>query len=234
METNPEILEDVSDRVKMERDRLAAQLDDQQQQQEEEIPIEPAGSNTTSSEPEETINNNDIENKSTIPTHEKALNDAIISDKTTQTKSILNDYQNQNKLTFDIKEITIEVIQQIKTDAMKVINFIAPEGSYTREVARQIQSDMIKMYKVVISKETRDKLIPYIDQAKLSVQQTIIPSLKSFRLVVKDWGLTTFDMGSRYVKALMDTGDNRDEKKSAEDDEQLSNEEKTTATTTEA
>ena len=188
MEENPEILQDVkkeSDRVKMERDRLAAQLNDQQQQQqEEEIPIE-QGDNTTKV-PETTINNDDKvkTNKSTMSNHEKELNDAIMSDKTAQTKSILNAYQNQNKqLTFDIKEITMEVIQQIKSDVMKVINFVAPEGSYTREVAKQIQSDMIKMYKVVISKETRDKLIPYIDQAKLSIQQTVIPSLKSFSLV---------------------------------------------------
>jgi len=237
---NPEILEDVkkeSDRVKMERDRLAAQLNDQhQQQQEEEIPLEQVN-NTTNSVPEETIDNDDEEemNKSTIlPNHEKALNDAIMSDKTTQTKSILNTYQNQNQLTFNMKEITIEVIQQIKSDIMKVVNFIAPEGSYTREVARQIQSDMIKMYKVVISKETRDKLIPYIDQAKLSIQQTVIPSLKSFSLVVKEWGLTTFDMGCRYVKALMDKGDNRDEKKSVEEEQVSDNKEKASTTTKEA
>ena len=239
LKENPDILEDVkkeSDRVKMERDRLAAQLDDQQQQQQQEgeIPLEQVD-NTTNSVPEETINNDDKvkTNKSTMPNHEKALNEAIMSDKTTQTKSILNAYQNQNQLTFDIKEITIEVIQQIKTDAIKVINFIAPEGSYTRDVIRQIQSDMIKMYNVVISKETRDKLIPYIEQAKISIQQIVIPSLKSFSLVVKEWGLTTFDMGLRYVKALMDTGDNRDENKVAEE-EQVSNEEKASTTTAEA
>lgn len=238
MEGNPEILDDIkkeSDRVKKERDRLAKQLNNQQQQQqqEEEIPIEQVDNVVDT----ETTNNNDKKettNKPTISNHEKALNEAIMSDKTTQTKSILNAYQNQNQLTFDIKEITIEVIQQIKSDVMKVINFVAPEGSYTRDVIRQIQSDMIKMYNVVISKETRDKLIPYIDQAKLSIQQTVIPSLKSFSLVVKEWGLTTFDMGCRYVKALMDKGDNRDEKKSVEEEQVSDNKEKASTTTKEA
>jgi len=235
LKSNPEILEDVkkeSDRVKLERDRLAAQLNEQRQQQEEEIPIEQVD-NTINTVPEETIDNDDIEktNKSTMPNHEKALNEAIMSDKTTQTKSILNTYQNQNQLTFNMKEITIEVIQQIKSDIKKVINFVAPEGSYTRDVIRQIQSDIIKIYKVVISKETRDKLIPYIDQTKLSIQQTVIPSLKSFSLVVKEWGITAFDMGCRYVKALMDTGDNRDENKATEDDDRVSNEEKATTMT---
>ena len=57
LEANPEILQDLkkeSDRVKMERDRLAAQLNDQQQQQskeEGEIPIEQVD-NTTNTEPE--------------------------------------------------------------------------------------------------------------------------------------------------------------------------------------
>ena len=221
--------------MKKERDRLAAQLNDQQQQQskEEEIPIEQV--DNTTKVPEETINNDDKAktNKSTtISNHEKALNDAIMSDKTAQTKSILNAYQNQNQLTFHIKEITIEVIQQIKSDIKKVINFIAPEGSYAREVIRQIHSDMIKMYKVVISKETRDKVIPYIEQAKLSLQQVVIPSLKSASLVVKDWGMTAFDMGCRYVKALMDKGDNRDEKKSAEEEQVSDDKEKASTTTT--
>jgi len=237
LQANPEIFDDVrleSDRVKMERDRLAAQLNEQQQQSKGgEIPIEQVD-NMTTKVPEETTNNDDIEktNKPTISNHEKALNDAIMSDKTTQTKSILNTYQNQNKLTFDIKEITIEVIQQIQSDIKKVINFVAPEGSYTREVVKQIQSDMIKMYHVVLSKETREKLVPYIDQVKLSIQQIVIPSLKSASLVVKEWGMTTFNMGCRYVKALMDTGDNnRDEKK----EEQVSgNDEKASTTTAEA
>ena len=229
LQENTGILQDVkkeSDRVKKERDRLAAQLNDQQQQEEEEIPIEQVD-NTTNSLLEETISNNDIEKTSestTIPNHEKALNDAIVSDQ--------NAYQNQNQLTFHIKEITIEVIQQIKSDIKKVINFIAPEGSYAREVIRQIHSDMIKMYKVVISKETRDKVIPYIEQAKLSLQQVVIPSLKSASLVVKDWGMTAFDMGCRYVKALMDKGDNRDEKKSAEEEQVSDDKEKASTTTT--
>ena len=120
--------------------------------------------------------------------HEDLLDESIMTDTTEQTKSILNQSQQNNKpLTYDIKQLTLEVIQQIKSDLTKLINFVAP-----KELRDQIKTQI------------NQKVIPFVQQKVIPfIQQHIIPSIKSTSLVMKEWGMTTFDMVRRYVGAFV-------------------------------
>ena len=120
--------------------------------------------------------------------HEDLLDESIMTDTTDQTKSILNQSQQNNEpLTYDIKQITLEVIQQIKSDLTKLINFVAP-----KELRDQIKTQI------------NQKVIPFVQQKVIPfIQQHIIPSIKSTSLVMKEWGVTTFDMVRRYVGAFV-------------------------------
>ena len=120
--------------------------------------------------------------------HEDLLDESIMTDTTEQTKSILNQSQQNNKpLTYDIKQLTLEVIQQIKSDLTKLINFVAP-----KELRDQIKTQI------------NQKVIPFVQQKVIPfIQQHIIPSIKSTSLVIQEWGVTTFDMVRRYVGAFL-------------------------------
>ena len=119
--------------------------------------------------------------------HEDLLDESIMTDTTEQTKSILNQSQNNKPLTYDIKQLTLEVIQQIKSDLTKLINFVAP-----KELRDQIKTQI------------NQKVIPFVQQKVIPfIQQHIIPSIKSTSLVMKEWGMTTFDMVRRYVGAFV-------------------------------
>mmetsp|Transcript_3380 Transcript_3380/g.7448 ORF Transcript_3380/g.7448 Transcript_3380/m.7448 type:complete len:372 (-) Transcript_3380:453-1568(-) len=93
---------------------------------------------------------------------------------------------NQNELKFDLKEITIEVLEQMKSDFTKVVNFILPE------------------------------------KVRVQAKQHIQPALKSFALVAKDMGMTTYGVARRHLMALMNKRGGNDE--SAAGDENLSDE----------
>lgn len=54
---------------------------------------------------------------------------------------------NQNELNFDLKEITIEVIEQMKSDMTQVVNFLVPEK--LREQAKQHVQPVLKSVAVV-------------------------------------------------------------------------------------
>ena len=120
--------------------------------------------------------------------HEDLLDESIMTDTTEQTKSILNQSkQNNEPLTYDIKQLTLEVIQQIKSDLTKLINFVAP-----KELRDQIKTQI------------NEHVIPFVQQKVIPmIQEHIIPSIKSTSLVMKEWGVTTFDMVRRYVGAFV-------------------------------
>ena len=94
---------------------------------------------------------------------EDLLDESIMTDTTEQTKSILNQSQQNNKqLTYDIKQLTLEVIQQIKSDLTKLINFVAP-----KELRDQIKTQI------------NQKVIPFVQQKVIPfIQQHIIQSIK--------------------------------------------------------
>ena len=140
------------------------------------------------------------------------LDESIMADTSEQTKSILNQSKSNKQLTYDIKQITIEVIQQIKSDITKLINFVAP-----KELRDQIRLQI------------NEKVIPFIQHKIIPfVQQHIIPSIKSISVVVKEWGMTTFDMVRRYVGAFISS--KMDERDTADDADITAAKEQDTAT----
>lgn len=86
-----------------------------------------------------------------------------------------------------MKEITQEVIQQIKKDVTKIINFLTPSP----EVQQMLREQQVKLR--VFYKQ---HIIP-------TLKEEVIPALKSFAVVVKDWGMTVVDMTRRYIQATL-------------------------------
>lgn len=211
MATHPEILEDVkkeSERMMNERNRLLEQLQQQQLQEKEEggtsaIPIKQKYDNVTTSEAvheEEKVNSDNIE---------ELLDNSVMTDTSQQTQSILSAASNKQPLTFDVKEIAIEVIQQIKSDITKLINLIIPKrirdqiNVQLHELneqpgVQQLKSDITKAFNIIAPKAN-----VLFKNVTVQLKQHVLPALKSFSLVVKEWSMTAVDMGRRYIVAFM-------------------------------
>ena len=212
MATHPEILVDVkkeSERLMNERNRLLEQLQQQQLQEKEEggtsaIPIKQKYNNITTSEAvneeEKVVNSDNIE---------ELLDSSVMTDTSQQTKSILNAASNKQPLTYDVKEIAIEVIQQIKSDITKLINFIVPKRICDQikvqlhelneqPGVKQLKSDITKVFNIIAPKANE-----LFKDATVQIKVKVVPALKSFSLVVKEWSMTTVDMGRRYIVAFM-------------------------------
>ena len=159
--SHPEILEDVkreSERMMQERDRLQEQLNQIQSEEsakdEQSESASPWGLRKKGSE--------DLEGGALEP-DQSNIKEHSSTDTATET------FQSEKvakptEPIFDFKEITLEVIDQIKHDITKLINIIVP-------------------------KTLRDQ---------------IAPSLKTFRLIVKDSVLSICDIVKRYGRAILD------------------------------
>eukprot|EP00584_Thalassiosira_punctigera_P002511 CAMPEP_0172543802 /NCGR_PEP_ID=MMETSP1067-20121228/14097_1 /TAXON_ID=265564 ORGANISM="Thalassiosira punctigera, Strain Tpunct2005C2" /NCGR_SAMPLE_ID=MMETSP1067 /ASSEMBLY_ACC=CAM_ASM_000444 /LENGTH=233 /DNA_ID=CAMNT_0013330277 /DNA_START=331 /DNA_END=1032 /DNA_ORIENTATION=+ len=118
LEKHPEILEDVqkeSERMMKERDRLLAEFDEQQQGK-DGMTKRQENDNAEKTKP------GDGEG---VPDPNAATVDA-----------------NNDKLDYTFREITLEVIKQMKSDFAKVVNFILPKGVQERlqlQIEQQIR-----------------------------------------------------------------------------------------------
>ena len=214
MATHPEILEDVkkeSERMMNERNRLLEQLQQQQLQEKEEggagaIPIKQKYNNVTTPEAvheEEKVDSDDTE---------ELLDNSIMTD-SQQTQSILSAASNKQPLSYDVKEIAIEVIQQIKSDITKLINLVIPKRIRDQikvqlhelneqPGVQQLKSDITKAFNIIAPKAKG-----LFENVTVQLKQHVLPALKSFSLVVKEWSMTAVDMGRRYIVAFMNKGE---------------------------
>ncbi len=94
------------------------------------------------------------------------------------------DSNNTTTVIYNVKEITQEVIQQIKSDVTKLVNFLTPSPE-VQQMLREQEKKIRLFYKQYI--------IP-------TIQEEVIPALKSLAVVVKDWGMTVVDMTRRYIQ----------------------------------
>lgn len=215
MATHPEILEDVkkeSERMMNERNRLLEQLQQQQLQEKEEggagaIPIKQKYNNVTTPEAvheEEKVDSDDTE---------ELLDNSIMTDTSQQTQSILSAASNKQPLSYDVKEIAIEVIQQIKSDITKLINLVIPKRIRDQikvqlhelneqPGVQQLKSDITKAFNIIAPKAKG-----LFENVTVQLKQHVLPALKSFSLVVKEWSMTAVDMGRRYIVTFMNKGE---------------------------
>ena len=216
MATHPEILEDVkkeSERMMNERNRLLEQLQKQQQLQEKEeggtsaIPIKQKYNNVTT--PEAVHEEEKVDSDNT----EELLDNSIMTETSQQTQSILSAASNKQPLTFDVKEIAIEVIEQIKSDITKLINLVIPKRIRDQikvqlhelnkqPGVQQLKSDITKAFNIIAPKAKG-----LFENVTVQLKQHVLPALKSFSLVVKEWSMTAVDMGRRYIVAFMNKGE---------------------------
>jgi hypothetical protein len=109
---------------------------------------------------------------------------------------------NNTSTIYNVKEITLEVIEQIKSDITKLISFLTPSPE-VQQMLREQQVKLRKFYK--------QHIIP-------TLKEEVIPALKSLTVVVRDWGKTVVDMTRRYIQATFidkmeqgrDDGENND------------------------
>lgn len=98
-----------------------------------------------------------------------------------------NDNTNTNRTNtaiFNAKEISREVIQQIKSDMTKLINYLTPSPE-VQQMLKEQQMKFLQFYK--------QRVLP-------ALKEEIIPALKSFAVVAKDWGGTVVEMTQRYIR----------------------------------
>ena len=109
---------------------------------------------------------------------------------------------NNTSTIYNVKEIALEVIEQIKSDITKLISFLTPSPE-VQQMLREQQVKLRKFYK--------QHIIP-------TMKDEVIPALKSLTVVIMDWGITVVDMTRRYIQATFidkreqgrDDGDNND------------------------
>ncbi|KAL9178997.1 hypothetical protein ACHAXT_011970 [Thalassiosira profunda] len=161
LQTHPEILEDVqreSERMMQQNERIMEQLRKQ---------------NATTDHPEDNI----------TTTVEKGGSDAAEPDPAQKTEGAVTESPN-NTLTYDFREITKEVIAQMKADVAKVVHLILPRKR--RERLQLLWREQIR------------------PKTELILKEQVRPTLKSFVAVAKDMGRTAYDMGRRYWTAFLD------------------------------
>lgn len=215
LQKHPELLEDVkkeSERMMGERDRLLAELRKQQEQQrqqqeqqhqqgegmdgpeEERRPRDAAAADVgegpanpgTAAGPDARDESDDAAGVGGVPADPAAT------------------------VTGSFKEITLEVIQQVKSDVATVANFLLPKSrrerirTWTKETLlpavgpylAAARDKVVAAYRAACSEEVRERI-------KSQIRETVLPALKSFAIVAKDMGTTAYGMARRYLSAMM-------------------------------
>jgi len=140
LEKHPEILEDVkkeSERMQNQRDTLLEQLNEKNEiaetpdaadDDDQEQLVDNSNDTLDGTDQSETGNQTDHIERGEH--NEQKHEDDI--DSTNATTTLANENseeteQSNNKLTYDFKDITLEVIEQMKSDMRKLINFLLPQ-----------------------------------------------------------------------------------------------------------
>lgn len=198
LQKNPQILEDVrreSERMMEERDRLQSQLDEMNTDDENTAAIIPEDNiidelnqtqeddyDSTQQERYETRNIDEAE------TEEQSTNYSIDNTEGGVTETVTT---STNQPIYTFKEITMEVIEQMKADFTKVKNFLIPE-------------------------RTQQKIQPIIEQhvmpfLKTVTEQHVKPAMKTIMSVAKDMSSTAIDLVKRHVTAFLSKSDGEEQ-----------------------
>ncbi len=162
--------------MKDERDRLQSQLDEMQA--EETIPENESQEDHTSTQPESHLNEDNEEENNVDQDNEIQEQSDNTEGNTTETETTSN-----NQPMYNFKDITMEVIQQMKEDIVKVKNLLIPE-----RLQRQI-APMLEKHVVPVLKECNE--------------QNIKPAVKSLVSVAKGMGSSVGDLIKRHAAAFM-------------------------------
>ena len=189
IQNNPQILEDVkreSERMKDERDRLQSQLDEMEA--DGTISVNETGEDRTSAQleshvgeddEEENILDEDNEEQYTNDSQEQSIDNTKDS---TETETTSN---NQPMYTF--KEITMEVIEQMKADIVKVKNLLIPER-LQKQIGKQI-TPILEKHVVPVLKDFNE--------------QNLKPAVKTIVSVAKGMSFGVVDLIKRHATVLM-------------------------------
>jgi len=206
LQKNPQILDDVrreSERMMDERDRLQSQLDEMNTDEEDTAAIIPENividdlnqtqeddynstqqeRYTAEEETDETRNNIDESE-----TEEQSTNYSTDNTEGGVTEA---DTKSTNQPIYTFKEITMEVIEQMKADFTKVKNFLIPERTQ-------------KKIQLIIEQHA----MPFL---KTATEQHIKPAMKTIISVAKDMSSTAVDLVKRHVTAFLSKSDGEEQ-----------------------
>ena len=196
LQKNPQILDDVrreSERMMDERDRLQSQLDEMNTDEEDTAAVIPENiaiddlnqtqeDDYNSTQQERYTAEEETDETRNIDEAEAEEQSTNYSTDNTEGGVTETDPTPTNQPIYTFKEITIEVIEQMKADFTKVKNFLIPE-------------------------RTQQKIQPIIEQhvmpfLKTVIEQHVKPAMKTIMSVAKDMSSTAIDLAKRHVTAF--------------------------------
>lgn len=185
LQKNPQILEDVkreAQRMKDERDRLQSQLDEMQA--DETIPGNETQEDHTSTQPESHVNEGNEEESNVDEDNEiQNIDDNQEQSDNTKGNTTETETTSNNQPMYNFKEITMEVIEQMKADVVKVKNLLIPE-----RLQKQI-APILEKHVVPVLKEF--------------TEQNIKPAVKSLVSVAQGMSSSVKDLIKRHATAFM-------------------------------
>ena len=204
LQKNPQILDDVrreSERMMDERDRLQSQLDEMNTDEEDTAAIIPE--NIVIDDLNQTQEDDYDSTQQERYTAEEETDETRYFDESETEEQSTNysdnteggvteaDTASTNQPIYTFKEITMEVIEQMKADFTKVKNFLIPE-------------------------RTQQKIQPIIEQhdmpfLKTVTEQHVKPAMKTIMSVAKDMSSTAVDLVKRHVTAFLSKSDGEEQ-----------------------
>ena len=194
LQKNPQILEDVrreSERMMEERDRLQSQLEKMNTDEEDTTAIMPEDNIIDDLNQTQEDDNNSTQQERYTAEEEtdetRNIDEAEAEEQSTNYS--IDTSTNQPIYTF--KDITMEVIEQMKADFTKVKNFLIPE-------------------------RTQQKIQPIIEQHVMPFLKTVTdehvkPAMKTIMSVAKDMSSTAIDLVKRHVTAFLHKSDGEEQ-----------------------
>lgn len=169
-------------RMKDERDRLQSQLDEMQA--DKTIPENESQEDHTSTQPESHLNEgNEEENNVDEDNEIQNIDENQEQSDNTKGNTTETETTSNNQPMYNFKDITMEVIQQMKADIVKVKNLLIPE-----RLQKQIDP-MLEKHVVPVLKEFNE--------------QNIKPAVKSLVSVAKGMSSSVGDLIKRNAAAFM-------------------------------
>eukprot|EP00986_Skeletonema_menzelii_P003613 scaffold1134_cov147-Skeletonema_menzelii.AAC.2 len=187
LQKNPQILEDLkqeTERMNAERDRLQSQLDEMQT--DETISANETQEDHNSAQLESHDLSEEIE-------EENIVDEEIQYTDENQEDTTETEITSYNHPMYNFKDITMEVIEQMKSDFVKVKNLLIPE-----RLQKQI-APILEKHVVPVLKE-------FTEQLK--------PAVKSIVSVAKDMSYSVVDLMKRHAAAFMSKSGGQGEEQS--------------------
>lgn len=183
--------------MKDERDRLQSQLDEMQA--DETIPENETQEDLTSTQPDGHVNednqeNQEEENNVDVDNEIQNMDGNLEQSDNTKGNTTETETTSNNQPIYSFKEITMEVIEQMKADALKVKNLLIPE-----RLQKQIAPILEKHVVPVLNEFT---------------EQNIKPAVKSLVSVAKGMSISVGDLIKRHATAFVNNSGGEGEEQS--------------------